>query len=451
MIDRQIGIFWTPLHSKQKFAGVVKFDDNRILLQIYGGPLPGTEYMKYELNFHKAFPVVYGECLDYNKVTFVNLKLENFKSTNGRSQYDYIVDYFVFGAKYLTDTNKPLITYSMLSFYRMNEFLKESVIEWDDFFKNGVNAKIQIKSKPERVLFKNKFREDYILHRLGVTQASNPVDNFIRSQFFYNTKFKKKISFFQFAENWRNFQTFFSIATCKHTNIKTAYFKCGEVEYEVINSDILYNRERGDEITKNLMVKFEDIEIMKFKPFEKWMFAFDAIEHSVFLFQNSLKELQTMTAKNYFLNMFFCNESIMKVITGYLQPSEKIPGNIERIADKYGIKGNDRESLMSKFKKQHATCITYFEELQNKIPSVVKQLFGDDYIDVIKTAKNTRDLYVHKNIETTKTVIKVEEDLLRVSSKLRVLFQANCLLFMGFDEAQVGKMLFRSPSNTILV
>ncbi|HAO07132.1 MAG TPA: hypothetical protein DCQ50_09100 [Chryseobacterium sp.] len=434
---------------RKKLSGFIYFENYRVCLRIYGGPIPGTDYMKYDLNFHEPFPILYGECLEFNQVSLINLKLANFKSSDGRAQYDYTADFLIKGSTHFSDLYKPLITYSMLSFYRMNEFLNEKVIVWEDFFRNEVNAKIQIQNKEARMLFQNRYREDYIHHRLSVTQVFNPANDFIRSSFFCNSNFKKKINFFDYVDNWIRFQTFFSIATCKNKNIETAYFRCGKLDFEVVNSDILFNREKGDESSRNLVIMFSEIEKKENKPFEKWMFHYNSIEHSVLLYQNALKDFQTLTTKNYFLNMFFCNESIMKETIGYLKPIEKIPVNVVSIIEKYGIKGNDRERLLSKFKKNHPTCLNYFENLQLKLPSVVDRIFGEDYLDEMRKAKNTRDSFVHKNIETVKEVIANEEELRRTASKLRVLFQANCLLFMGFEDQEIRKMLFRNPSNDL--
>lgn len=443
-----LGEFWNPTIAENRLAGLLYYENSKIFLKCYGKHISQTEYMSYDLNYHKSFPIVFGICLELGNLTLINLKQYSYRSINSRKEITYSVDYLLFGSNYLNSLDDKIINYSMLTFFKMNEFMNSKVIESKASFKNGFNANIKVNGKKPITIQNSKKQKDYIFHRLNVSQPKNSTDDLVKSDFYFNSSYKKPISFFQFIDNIKSLQSFFSLAVSKPQAIYKAFIQVGNIEMEFVTADIIKNRDNFIKHFNEVVINFSDILVKKNIPLLYWLSNFKNIEHSFYLYEDAITNFKSLPLKNYFLNLFFCNETILKTIVNIESQNTQALNKINKIISDYKLRSNDKEFLLKRFKLKYPGIESYFDALNEKLPKTITEIFGSDYKSVILTAKNTRDSLVHKNIESIKTVLSTNAEYLNTSNKLRVLFQASCLLCMGFVDEEICKMLFRYPSNT---
>lgn len=443
-----LGEFWNPNQSNIKLGGTLYFENSIILLKCFNAPIPETKYMYDELNFHKPFPLIYGRNLQLNCINLINLRLHSFKSKGSFNETTYEVEYISIGNSFIPSLSENIISYSMMNFYRMNEFVKFKTIQWKNFFTPRRKRSLDITQAPPKSIYKTKDKQFYLWHQQNINGVENPEDNFIYSEFFLNTSYKKRIDFNALIENKKAIEAFFSIVTAKPKCLKKINFKINKDEFEILDRIIIDVREKDIKHYNETIIQLKDLEDLQFKPLIYWIENFKKIEHSFYLYEDAIYNYKYIPIKSYFLNLFFSIETILKIAVGFIEPKVEVPQKVIDILNEYPkISKNHKDCLLSKFKKANSNVSLYFQEIERRLPLTTKKIFVENFIDTINKAKKTRDTFVHKINETESTIITDEVELLKIAQKLRVLFQAICLLYMGFDDAKINKMLFRYPPN----
>lgn len=439
--EQYIGKFWIPENAEETVVGVLEFKENGIYLKCYG-KLAGTDYMFDDYSYHKPLSLVNGETRNTECVTLVNLRLHSFGYTSNRWEVNYSIETVLGGDYWLLDVQAKIYQYHTTTYGLLNNFVGKPTI--DVAFKED-DLTINAPKIPHIDIINDESVHTYLWHNSS-TCASGKIDSFFQ----WNTQFKVRKSFDELIIYKEAIDSFFAI-------ILGDFLSPTDVKLMLENREVnLYtNRILTDELkrakqssVRGTLVRFNELEELSFTPYTMWMSNYASISHSVNLYLDALRNYAGQTPQNFFLNMFYANETLLRFINTNARTKSPVPSDVEKIIAKYNMKQNDAAKLRSKFNKKSYTTLDYFKKLDEMMPDLVSKLFGQDSVIYYKTIKDTRDKIVHQTEPTTKNVIDNETDLRKAATKLRILYQALCLYYMGFG-SKAETMVFRSAGNYV--
>lgn len=445
--EQYIGNFWNPCNPKERTFGVLEVSDSGVFLKCYG-EIFGAEYMMSDINFHKPLEIINGECREFMHLSIVFLKLYDFRISGKRKEIIYKAELVVLGDTWIKDLKQTNITYSMVTYHAMENFAKKQMLSIVSGEKN--ETIITLAQTPNVEIHKSKTLHTYLFCRYNISYVNNPKSDFLNGDYFWNTEHIKNISLLELLHFKDTLNGFFSIILSEHLTPKSFDFNIGEYELHLFSSNLLVDRNKAQKYSsiRKPAVTLKDLEDVNFLPFVKWINNYYLISNSVSLYLDAVRSFSQLTLENYFLNLFYANETLLREMFPEIKSVTKIPKDIESLISKYDMRLNDANKLRSKFSKPKANTLDYFKMISEILPNLVLKLFGADFINSLKMMKDTRDRIVHENGLTSKIVIENDEDLKKYSNALRIMFQSLCLYYMGFGKSS-EVFVFNSRQNNI--